>query len=210
MSASLIGHSGSSAFRLSATTRDHRAHINNRHSDYRCRRCDLVLSCTEETLFPDPRLAKLLKLLVVLVCLGAILARLPPILGCGRLGAEFSFFFASWWPTAHPTAAPTKPWWPAKCPATPPTAAPLRQPLASAGMLVSAKATVNTAQLRVVFISIRASVLCFTIRAVSFRSAYDGWGDRTIPKVRSNCAIEELPAASPTRRRTWALVAGPC
>ena len=128
---------------------------------------------------------------------------------CGRLGAEFSFFFASWWPTAHPTAAPTKPWWPAKCPATPPTAAPLRQPLASTGMLVSAKATVNTAQLRVVFISIRASVLCFTIRAVSFRSAYDGWGDRTIPKVRSNCAIEELPAASPTRRRTWALVAGP-
>jgi hypothetical protein len=129
---------------------------------------------------------------------------------CGRLGAELSFFFASWWPTAHPTAAPTKPWWPAKCPATPPTAAPLRQPLASAGMLVSAKATVNTAQLRVVFISIRASVLCFTIRAVSFRSAYDGWGDRTIPKVRSNCAIEEIPAASPTRRRTWALVAGPC
>ena len=105
---------------------------------------------------------------------------------CGRLGAEFSFFFASWWPTAHPTAAPTKPWWPAKCPATPPTAAPLRQPLASAGMLVSAKATGNIAQLRTVFISIRASALCFTIRAVSFRSAYDGWGDRTIPKVRFN------------------------
>ena len=30
---------------------------------------------------PDPRLGKLLKILVVLVCLGAILARLLPILG---------------------------------------------------------------------------------------------------------------------------------
>jgi len=30
---------------------------------------------------PDPRLGKLLKLLVVLVCLGAIVARLLPILG---------------------------------------------------------------------------------------------------------------------------------
>jgi hypothetical protein len=62
--------------------------------------------------------------------------------------------------------------------------------LGIAGMLVSAEATVNTAQLRVVFISIRASVLCFTIRAVSFRSAYDRWGDRTIPKVRSSDSIK--------------------
>src|ERR1700743_3909706 len=46
----------------------------------------------------------------------------------------FEFFgclLASWWPIAHPAAAPSLPC-PAMCPATPPTMAPLMHPLASA------------------------------------------------------------------------------
>src|ERR1700738_5240729 len=43
-----------------------------------------------------------------------------------------SGLLASWWPTAHPAAAPSLPW-PAMWPATPPTMAPLMHPLASAG-----------------------------------------------------------------------------
>jgi len=49
---------------------------------------------------------------------------------------EFLFgsaLFASWWPTTHPTAAPSLPW-PAMCPATPPTMAPFIHPLASAAL----------------------------------------------------------------------------
>ena len=42
-----------------------------------------------------------------------------------------SDLLASWWPTAHPAAAPSLPC-PAMCPATPPTIAPLMQPFASA------------------------------------------------------------------------------
>ena len=47
-----------------------RAHTRNRNPDYRRHRCDLVWVIDKFS--PDARLAQLLKLLVVLVCLGAI------------------------------------------------------------------------------------------------------------------------------------------
>jgi hypothetical protein len=56
-----------------------RAHARNWNPDYRRRRGDLVWGI--DKFCPDARLAQLLKLLVVLVCLGAIVARLLPLLG---------------------------------------------------------------------------------------------------------------------------------
>jgi hypothetical protein len=74
---------------------DCRAHARNRNPDYRRHRCDLVLVI--DKFAPDARLAQLLKLLVVLVCLGAIVTRLLPLLG-------YSSFLAA--PPATPQSVP--------------------------------------------------------------------------------------------------------
>jgi len=51
----------------------------DRGSDYLRRRCNCFLG--QRKIVNDSRLANLLKLLVVLICLGAILARVLPLAG---------------------------------------------------------------------------------------------------------------------------------
>jgi len=60
-------------------TGDRLAHTRNWNPDYRF--LGAILFWVIDKFCPDARLAQLLRLLVVLVCLGAIVARLLPLLG---------------------------------------------------------------------------------------------------------------------------------